>query len=131
MGIYTVSVQSIVIFPLCLEFTSYFNFNFKTPKKTCKFKTEGKTYDWLNRNCVNSHFEVLSFDWRVWNILNQHRFQDMIAEKTFPHSGRRFEVSRHSLLGIFYCTLCTLDIFQWTLAIFFCFMCTLLQLKYA
>ena len=49
--------------------------------------TDGKYYDWLNWKCVAIYFEVLSFDWCGWNILNQQCFQDRTAVKLVHHSG--------------------------------------------
>ncbi len=34
--------------------------------------------------CVDTHFEVLSFDWRVLNLLNQQSFQEITAVKLIP-----------------------------------------------
>ncbi len=66
----------------------------------CKPQDIQLFYYWLIWKCVDTHFdsEILSFDWRVWNLLNQQSFQDMMAVKlirvwtTFASSWHR----RHS-----------------------------------
>ncbi len=44
-------------------------------------KTDSFVFDWLNWKYVDTYFDVLSFNWRSWNLFNQQRLQDMIAVK--------------------------------------------------
>jgi hypothetical protein len=77
MGIYTLSVQSIVIFLVCLGFIIYkWVYFMRKQKNTNKYKTDWKYYDWLYWKCVDTYFEVSSFDWCWWNrIIKDFKFR--------------------------------------------------------
>jgi hypothetical protein len=49
---------------------------------------------------VDTHFEVLPFTWRIWNLLNQQSFKDMVAQKPCQHSGQL--VAYHANVGRFW-----------------------------
>ncbi len=97
MGIYILLFQSIKKKLAVLGFNSFFLFFLLKLKITFNPKTASFFVDWLNWKCVDTYLELLSFYWHEWNLLNQHRFQDMIAVKLIQ-VWTTFASSCHSLL---------------------------------